>query len=218
MLRSLVGSEMCIRDRKMASQVESLGLGSAQELWDRFDVDHNGILDHKELQKLIVYCLENKASMDEEKEERQEVLDDFRTGSREYCLLSLKLISEDGKVTFAKFEEWLHDPENFLFYPLKKFKVMLWALDLFCEFDVDGDGWVTEEEFNMSMSRLEKDLTYGTEDESSRILGELNFADYDCLESDNSVSTLELVTVIVNMWERMYSALFEAADDFFGNL
>merc|ERR1711935_1198049 len=73
---------------------------------------------------------------------RLELMQDFSAGSRLYCLSALKMISDDGKVDLVRFQTWLDEPENFLFFPLPKFKVMLWAFDLFYQFDVDGDGQV----------------------------------------------------------------------------
>jgi len=191
-----------------------LAEGTAADLFAKYDGDSNGILDAKELQKLITHCLKQLMSVEDDSMMMDDLMSDFSLGSREYCMLVLQLISEDGEVTLEKFQEWIQQPENFLFFPARKFKVMLWACDLFREFDVNGDGWITEEEFDQAMTRLNTEMNSGIADASAGILSELKFNQYD-VNGDGQVSASELITAILAMWDRLYDALFQDADNFF---
>lgn len=208
------GMRMSTEDRRIQ---EVMLAETADEVFASYDKDGNGFIDPKELQELITHCLKKLPCTDEaEEEQRDELLQEFSTGSREYCLSALKLIKDDAKLDLATFKDWLKMPDNFLFYPFKKFRVMLWAFDLFRDFDIDGDGMVSESEFDMAMKQFQEEIDQGTEDESVQILAEFKFDDYDWEDKDSQVSTRELVTVMLGMWERLYEALFSKADDFFG--
>lgn len=192
-----------------------LGDGAAA-VFKTFDTDGDGKLDAKELQKLIALCLKT-LTPPEDSEELKDLMGDFELGSREYCCTALQLICADGRVTESQFVEWMSREDNFLFFPLRKFKVMLWAMDLFQEFDMNGDGWVTEEEFQSAMARITAQLESGLPDSSAEILSALTFREFDA-NQDALISSKELVDVLLGMWERLYNALFREAEDFFAEL
>merc|ERR1711865_877121 len=141
---------------QMAAVTESSAT-EARKLFDKYDADKNGTIDHREMQQLIVDYLKNAMS-DSELGLMNDPLQEFSEGSRMYCMYSLNIIAEDKQVTFEKFHDWLQSPENFLEFPMGKFQVMMWAFDVFEEFDLDGDGQITREEFDMAANKVREEL------------------------------------------------------------
>eukprot|EP00658_Telonema_sp_P-2_P047223 TRINITY_DN3580_c0_g2_i4.p1 TRINITY_DN3580_c0_g2~~TRINITY_DN3580_c0_g2_i4.p1 ORF type:complete len:424 (-),score=115.63 TRINITY_DN3580_c0_g2_i4:451-1722(-) len=195
---------------------ENMLAETADGVFASYDADGNGLIDSKELQKLITHCIKRlPCTSPDEEAQRDELMSEFAEGSREYCLSALKLIKDDAQLDIVTFKEWLHHPDNFLFYPFKKFRVMLWAFDLFRDFDLDGDGMITLSEFNQAIAKIKFEIETGSDDEELSILAELNFEDLDWEKEDGELSTRELVMVLLGMWERLYTALFAQADNFF---
>jgi len=173
------------------------------------------------MQKLIIKCLQRFTPL-QDQSVLDDLLGDFSEGSREYCMNALKIVSSDGKVDFDKFLGWLRSEDNFLLFPIRKFRVLLWACDLFQEFDVNGDGWIEKEEFEMAMPRLRSEICADEIGETNNAIQRIvsyTFEDYDISPKDNLVSTKELVTkIIATGWEQVYQALFQDAEDFLGDL
>merc|ERR1712086_162269 len=206
---------MGILEMSLDNDIARIKQTQARELFDKYDADQNGQLDNKEMQQLIVDYLTH-ALGDEELGLLDDPMQEFGEGSRMYCLYSLKLISEDGELTFDKFYEWLQSPDNFLKFPAQKFQVMMWAFDIFEEFDLDGDGEITREEWDLASKNLRNQLESDT-NAARGVVVEFNFDEYDIIEKDGAISTKELVTKLLTQWERIYEAVFKDADDFFSD-
>jgi len=95
-------------------------------------------------------------------------------------------------------------------------QVMMWAFDIFEEFDLDGDGEITREEWDLASKNLRNQLESDT-NAARGVVVEFNFDEYDIIEKDGAISTKELVTKLLTQWERIYEAVFKDADDFFSD-